>query len=54
MIIAEPFTYQCSSKIKPSMLVVEVSFGCMVAVVGKLVVLDQKCQIPQLALEQFW
>lgn len=49
----KPFTYQCSSKIKPSMLVVEVSLGCMVTVVSKLIVLDQECQIPQLTLKQF-
>ena len=54
LITLAPFTYQCSSKVKPSMLMVEVSLGCMVTVVGKLIVLDQKCQIPQLALEQFW
>lgn len=46
--------YQCSSKVKPSMLMVEVSLGCMVTVVGKLIVLHQKCQISQLALKQFW
>ena len=49
----KPFTYQCSSKIKPSMLMVEVSLGCMVTVVSKLIVLDQKGQIPKLTLKQF-
>ena len=49
----KPFTYQCTSKIKPSMLVVEVSLGCMVTVVSKLIVLDQKGQIPKFTLKQF-
>ena len=44
-------TNQCSSKIKPSMFIVEVPLGCMVTVVCKLIVLDQKCQITQLTLE---
>ena len=35
------------------MLMVEVSLGCMVTVVCKLIVLHQKCQIPQLTLKQF-
>lgn len=44
-------TNQCSSKIKPSMFIVKVPLGCMVTVVCKLIVLDQKCQITQLTLE---
>ena len=35
------------------MLMVEVSLGCMVTVVSKLIVLDQKGQIPKLTLKQF-
>lgn len=46
-------SYQCSSKVKPSMLIVEFSFSGVVTVVCKFVVLDQKSQVTQFALIKF-
>ena len=46
--------YQCSSKVKPGMFMVEFSLCCMVTVVSKFVILDQESQVTQFALIQFW
>jgi len=45
MVKNKAFPYQCSSKVKPSMLIVEVSLGRVVTVVSKLIVLDQKSEV---------
>lgn len=47
-------TYQCACEIQPRMVSVKITLGCMVTVVGEVVVLHQKSKITKLPPEELW